>query len=180
MRILPLAFSLILLPQVLRADVTLPAIFSEHMVLQRSAGTPVWGKAAPNEKVAISLTDASGALAEASATADAEGRWRVNLDLSDAKRLASGTPYQVVVEGANTITIPDVLIGEVWLASGQSNMAFTMKDTRQDEEIAASANNEIRFFTVGSVASLTPKNEVNGKWTVASPDATRRFSAVAY
>jgi len=180
MRILPFAFAVVVLPQILRADVSLPAMFSEHMVLQRSASTPVWGQAAPGEKITVAVTDASGAQAEAATSADTAGHWRVNLDLSDPKRLPAGTAYQVVIKGNNTITIPDTLVGEVWLASGQSNMALAMKQTRQEEEIANSANNEIRFFTVGSVASLTPKGEVGGKWVVASPETTPRFSAVAY
>ncbi|AHF90022.1 9-O-acetylesterase [Opitutaceae bacterium TAV5] len=171
-------------PYILHADVTLPSVFSEHMVLQRSAQTPVWGRAASGEKITVSL-DASvsggpaGSGTVKSTTAGADGRWRVNLDLSDAARIPAG-PHRLVITAGNTLSIPDVLIGEVWLASGQSNMARTMSSSGSREEIAGSANDRLRFFTAARQTSLTPLDDVAGKWTVAAPDTTPGFSAVAY
>jgi sialate O-acetylesterase len=173
-----------------RADVTLPSVFSEHMVLQRSAATPVWGRADPGEKITITLTPAATPAAAtppaaapvltASTTASPDGRWRVNLDLSGVARTPAGPHTLRIQTPANTLDIPDVLIGEVWLASGQSNMARTMSASATREEIAASANNSIRFFTASRKTSPAPLADVAGKWTVAAPDTTRGFSAVAY
>ncbi|RRJ95971.1 9-O-acetylesterase [Opitutaceae bacterium TAV4] len=158
-----------------RADVVLPSVFSEHMVLQRSAATPIWGRAEPGEKITLTLTPQL----TRTTTADANGRWRIDLDLSDTARLPAG-PHQLTLRANNTLTIPDVLIGEVWLASGQSNMARTMSASASKDEIAASTNTQIRFFTAARKASPTPLADVSGKWTIAAPDTTPAFSAVAY
>ncbi len=159
------------------ADVSLPPIFSEHMVLQRSAETPVWGDAAPGEVVEITLFKAGEACVQARATAGADGRWMAKLDLSVA---ALGGPYQFTAKAANEVALSDVLLGDVWLASGQSNMARLMRVSGSREEIAESANPQIRFFTIANIASPTPLPKVEGKWTVAGPEATPEFSAVAY
>ncbi len=159
-----------------RADVVLPSVFSEHMVLQRSAATPIWGRADPGEKITLTLTPQL----TRTTTADANGRWRIDLDLADISRIPSG-PHSLTLRANNALTISDVLIGEVWLASGQSNMAFTMnRASGAASEIASSANTQIRFFTAVRKTSPTPLTDVAGKWVVASPDATSGFSAVAY
>lgn len=158
-----------------RAEVALPALFSEHMVLQRSARTAVWGRADPGERVVVEL----GAAARATATAAADGRWRAALDLSDPGRAPAG-PHVLRIQGKNTVEIPDVLVGEVWLASGQSNMARTMKVCGSAEEIAASANDRVRFFTVENRALTRPAEDVAGRWVKAAPETTPAFSAVAY
>ncbi|EIP98440.1 protein of unknown function (DUF303) [Opitutaceae bacterium TAV1] len=172
-------------PRFAHADVTLPSVFSDHMVLQRSAATPVWGRAAPGEKITITLAPSAAAsssvapLATASTTAGADGRWRIDLDLSGVARVPAG-PHRLVVKAANTLDISDVLVGEVWLASGQSNMARTMSASASKDEIAASANNSIRFFTASRKTSPAPLADVAGKWVVAAPGTTPGFSAVAY
>jgi len=102
-----------------KADVKLPALFSEHAVLQKSAQVPVWGKADPGEQVTVSLGGQS-----VSATTGVDGKWSVNLDL---KNCGQG-PFEMLVEGKNKISIPDVVVGEVWVASGQSNMQFILKN----------------------------------------------------
>src|SRR6478735_8158909 len=94
------------------ADVKLPPVLSSHMVLQRGAPVPIWGTAAPDEKVTVKFRDQ-----EKSATADATGKWAVKLDA-----LKAGGPDKLTVSGKNTVTLDDVLVGEVWVGSGQSNM----------------------------------------------------------
>jgi sialate O-acetylesterase len=162
------------------AEIALSPIFSEHMVLQRSGATPVWGTAAPGEAVDVALFAGDDRIADARSSTGADGRWRVDLDLSDTAKVPSGTALRFVAKGGNTLSFSDVVVGEVWLASGQSNMARTMAICAGDGEIEASANASIRFFTVGNQTSPTPLAEVRGVWTVASPASTPRFSAVAY
>ena len=155
-----------------QADVRLPALFSDHAVLQKSAHVPVWGKADAGEKVTVTLGNRSAA-----ATAGADGRWRVELDLADS---AAG-PFALTVEGKNKVTVSDVLVGEVWLASGQSNMEFLLKNSAQaNEEIARPANPLLRQFIVIKNASPEPVDDVKGSWALASPEKRGGFSAVAY
>ncbi|MFA6959864.1 MAG: sialate O-acetylesterase [Opitutaceae bacterium] len=177
---LALAGLVIGLTAALRAAVVLPPIFSEHMVLQRSGTTPVWGTATPGEAVNVVLFVGDDRVADARSTAGADGRWRVDLDLSDTVKVPSGKPLRFVVKGVNALSFSDVVVGEVWLASGQSNMARTMAICAAEGEIDASANASIRFFTVANQTATTPLAEVRGVWTVASPANTPRFSAVAY
>ena len=156
----------------LRANVSLPSILSDHMILQRSASTPVWGKAAPGETVKVNLDSAN-----AQTTADTDGRWRVQLDLSSM----SEGPFELHVEGGNRITISDVLVGQVWLCSGQSNIAYTLdRSTGAAEDIARSANSRLRQFQVYTDKSPVPLENCKGRWVVAAPDTAARFTAVGY
>lgn len=153
------------------ADVTLPAMFSDHMVLQRDIDVPVWGWADPSEKVAVTLNDETK-----TAVADAAGKWSVTL----AARRASG-PHTLTVKGKNTIQINDVLVGEVWLASGQSNMAMTVARAADfPEEQAAADHPKLRMFTVARVPAETPQERCQGTWQVSSPESVGAFSATAY
>lgn len=154
------------------AEVTLPAIFSDHMVLEKTAKVPFWGKADPGEKVTVTLGDKT-----ATATAGEDGKWTASLDLS-----GSGPgPFSVKVQGKNEISIADVLVGEVWVASGQSNMEWVVKNTTgAEEEIAKSANPQIRQFLVKKSAIPAPTDFVEGTWTVAGPATTAGFTAVGY
>ncbi len=163
---------LLLVAVAAQADVTLPAVLSTHAVLQRTTATPVWGRANPGEDVTVSLGEA-----RASATTGADGRWRVALDLSGS---AVG-PLDLVVKGDNTLVVRDVVVGEVWLASGQSNMEWTVRNTTGGAEVvAASANPLIRQFLVKKNTSPTPLEDVEGEWMVAGPATTSRFSATGY
>jgi sialate O-acetylesterase len=154
------------------ADVKLPAIISDHMVLQRTDKVPIWGWAESGENVAVTLDDQT-----AKTTADANGKWRVSLNLKDS---AVG-PFEMVVEGKNKLTVTDVVVGEVWVASGQSNMEFRVKATAgANEVIAKSENPQIRHFLVKLKSSLEPLDDTVGKWVVASPATTGEFSAVGY
>jgi len=154
------------------ADITLPAIFSDHAVLLRANRTPIWGKATPGEVVSITL-----GTAQASATTGPDGRWRADLDLSSAPT----DPLELVVRGSNQIVAKDVLVGEVWFCSGQSNMAFPLSAfPAAKEETPKSANPKLRQFLVAFKTSPVPLDDVQGKWTVAGPDTIGYFSAVAY
>ena len=162
----------LILPVSLRADVSLPPIFSDHAVLQKAARVPIWGKASPDENVEVALGAAS-----AMSTAGADGKWRVTLDLSKAPP----GPLVLTIKGKNQITVSDVLIGEVWLCSGQSNMEFTLKDLTTDNvEIAGSANQMLRKFTVENVDTGVVPDDSKGKWVIAGPETSGLFTAVGY
>jgi len=158
-------------PLTVKADVKMPALFSDHMVLQRDMLVPVWGWADAGEAVTVTIAGQSK-----SAKADASGQWMIKLD-----KLASGGPIVMVVKGKNTITIQDILVGEVWLASGQSNMAMAVAASNNaKQEIADAKFPGIRTFMVPRVAAETPQKECGGKWVVCSPVSAGSFSATAY
>ncbi len=153
------------------AEVTLPAVFSDHMVLQRDKPVPVRGFAKPHERVQVSIAGAT-----ATAVADGAGRFVAALPA-----LPAGGPHDLVVRGSNTVTVSDVLIGEVWLCSGQSNMAMTVAGCRDAEaEKAAADFPRIRMFTVKRATAATPQQDVEGAWAVCSPQTVGGFSAVGY
>jgi sialate O-acetylesterase len=156
----------------LRADVTLPAVFGDHMVLQQEAKLAVWGWAAPGEKVTVTV---GGEHADTAAGAD--GSWRVEL----APLPTAGTPVTMTVGGKNTITVQDVLVGEVWLASGQSNMAFPLSwEPNGKELIAQSGDPQLRVYFVDNRQGIRPKAVGGGHWAVMGPDMARDVSAAAY
>ncbi|HEY3415238.1 MAG TPA: sialate O-acetylesterase [Armatimonadota bacterium] len=156
------------------ATVKLPALFSDNMVLQRDANVAVWGWAAPGEKVTISVQGQ-----QVGATADAQGNWRVAL-----KPMPAGGPVELTVAGADkTITLHNVLLGDVWVCSGQSNMNMYLQGTTGWEAEAAQANYpNIRLCTQTAVCALEPRQDVQvtTAWTPCSPEKARYFSAVAY
>jgi sialate O-acetylesterase len=159
-------------PYCLRADVQLPAIISDHMVLTRSESVPVWGKADAGEKVTVAL---DGQTVET--TAGPDGKWMIRLNLN-----GSGPgPFQLVVQGKNAITVSDVVVGSVWLAAGQSNMEFLLKTASGAErEISQSANPLLRQFRAPKVVRPQPADDCRGAWTLAGPDAVGDFTAVGY
>jgi sialate O-acetylesterase len=161
---------LFLLPPAAQAKLKLPAIIGDHMVLQR--GKPVvWGWDTPGQKVTVTLAGRS-----ASALADADGKWKVELSLPKA-----GGPYDMVVSGDGAVTVTDVLLGQVWVGSGQSNMEFAMKTSSDaDKEIPAADHPRLRLFTVEHVCSLKPEDDVQGSWKACTPASAADFSAVAY
>jgi sialate O-acetylesterase len=156
----------------LQADVKMPAIFGDHMVLQQEAKIPVWGTAAPGEKVTVTAGDHTG-----SATAGADGKWRVDLE-----PFAPNTPpLTVMVAGKNTLKLDDVLIGEVWVASGQSNMEWSLGAAHDGAEEVPKANDpQLRLFYVGHTPSINPQTNLQGQWKLCTPDAAAPFSALAY
>jgi len=167
-----IAVALVLSASCARADVKLPAILSDHMVLEKAARVPIWGKADPGEQVTVTLDGQT-----AKAAADAGGKWMAVLNL---KNSAPG-PFEMTVEGKNKLTLADVVIGEVWVASGQSNMEWTLGSTTgADQEIAGSTNPLLRQFLVKKSAVPEPADDTEGKWVAASPQTTAGFSGVGY
>ena len=166
-----LAWSFAALPPA-AAEVKLPAILSDNMVLQQGARAPVWGTADPGEEVTVTIAGQRW-----QATADPAGRWSLKLD-----PMKAGGPLEMVVAGRNTIRVQNVMVGEVWLCSGQSNMQFTMGNAQNPQQEAAQATYpEIRTFNVELAISTEPKSDCQGSWIVCSPQVVRReFSAVAY
>ena len=157
----------------LAGELSLPAVLSDHAVLQRGPATPVWGKAAAGAGVIVALGDV-----KTTTTADAQGNWRVELDLT---KTGPGPFRMAVNSGSSEVTLEDVVVGEVWLASGQSNMVRTLAKTLgADEEIPKSANASLRRFSVAAASADHPMPELQGEWMVASPETSSGFSAVAY
>ena len=154
------------------AEVTLPSVFGDHMVLQRDAEVRIWGKADPGEQVNVSFAGQ-----KSQTKANKKGDWSLKLK----KLPASAKGQTLAVQGKNKIEIKDVLVGEVWVASGQSNMAWTVANSANpQEEIANSANDQIRMWTAQRTVSETPAADVPGSWQIASPKTTGNFSAVGF
>lgn len=148
----------------------LAAVFSDHGVLQRDRPIPVWGWAEPHEAVTVRLAGH-----EASTTAGADGAWRVTLPA-----LPAGGPHELTVVGRETLTLTDLLVGEVWVCSGQSNMQWTVAACDVEAEITTANYPQIRFFTVPNIPAMEPKADIIANWTVCSPATTGNFSAVGY
>lgn len=154
------------------ADVVLPNVFSDHMVLQRERELPVWGTASPGERVHVSLAG----LGEATTEADKSGSWSVSLPAQ-----AAGGPHVLTVQGNNRIEVKDVLIGEVWLCSGQSNMEWSVRQSANpDAEIAAAQHPRIRHLKVPHIHKMTEQSNQPGRWQVCSPQTVAHFTATGY
>lgn len=156
-----------------RAAVKLPAIFGDHMVVQRDARIPVWGTADAGEQVTV-----KAAGQERSVKADDAGKWRVVLD-----PIAETQPIEITVTGnGKPVAIKDVLVGEVWLCSGQSNMVFALKGSTGGEAVVKLADRPtMRLFKVGRAFTDQPQADLaGGKWEVCTPETVADFSAVAY
>jgi sialate O-acetylesterase len=153
------------------AKVTLPDLFSDHMVVQQGRETPVWGWANPGEKITVGF----GADV-ATTTTGSGGTWRVTL-----KSATPPGPGTMTVQGTNSITINDVLVGEVWVGSGQSNMGWQVIECQDaQQEIAAAKYPQIRMYLVDRRAEDTPQTKCTGRWAVCSPETTGSFPATAY
>ncbi len=161
--------SLIFFSSLALAEARLPALFSDHMVLQRNQPVPVWGQADNGERVTVEF---AGQVK--STTADAEGRWKVMLDAMPA----SAEPRTLK---AGSISFHDVVVGEVWLCSGQSNMGMSVGESADaDREVAAADHPLIRLFTVAANPALKPVVDVKGAWSLCASKSVRPFSAAAY
>ncbi|HDP35249.1 MAG TPA: sialate O-acetylesterase [Candidatus Hydrogenedentes bacterium] len=154
------------------ATVSAPSIFGDHMVLQQGKSLPVWGNADPQEKVTVTLGKKTK-----SATANAEGKWKVEMP-----RMKAGGPYELTVRGTdNTLLFTDVLVGEVWLGSGQSNMQWNVANSANgDAEIAAADYPNIRLFSVTRTVATSPQDDCEGAWTLCAPATIPEFSAALY
>lgn len=155
-----------------RADVSLPDVLSDSMVLQRGVRVPVWGRAEPGEAVTVGFAGQTKRT-----TAGADGRWRVWLD----SLRSNATPQALTVTGKNRIELKDVLVGEVWLVSGQSNMQFTLAETREAKEaIAAASHPNIRLFNVSRQVAFKHKPPPLAVWRATTPESVKDFSAAGY
>ncbi len=152
------------------ADVKPNPLFTDGAVLQRGQAVPVWGTARDGEKITVVLGD------QKVTTTAANGKWSVSL-----KPLKEGGPLTLTLTGDNTVTVNNLLVGEVWICSGQSNMDFRFAGTATAAEETPKADfPKIRMFTVDKVPSLTPVAERGGSWVECSPQTVSKFSAVGY
>ena len=154
------------------ADVKLPAVLDSHMVIQRDAPVRIWGHADAGETVAVTLGDET-----AMVSAGDDGRWLVTLK----PQKADGAVRQIRIVGKNEIVLDDVLVGEVWIGSGQSNMEWQLKNTHgAAEHIAAADHSDVRLFHVPKKQQKAPVDDVNAKWKLCTPQTVPTFSAVLY
>jgi len=152
-------------------EVRLAGLFTDHAVLQQRLPIKIWGWANAGETVTVEFR-----AQKATAKAGADGRWMVTLKAEKA-----GGPDTLKVSGSSQITLQDVMVGEVWVASGQSNMEWPLRASYQaEDDIAASANPMIRHFNVPKLKAQEPVADVKGNWQVAGPATSPGFSAVAY
>jgi sialate O-acetylesterase len=181
-RFIGLSFLLFVSAMPSMADVRLPAIFGDHMVLEQDTKIPVWGWAGAGEAVTVTLGDHT-----AKTTADATGKWRVDLD----PVITTATPLTLAVTGKNALKFEDVLVGDVWVCSGQSNMEFDLGGDWKGQHTFGGAANaatavpaaddpQLRLFVVQKKIALEPESDVVGKWEVCTPDSAALFSAVGY
>lgn len=155
---------------ILQAEVKPNPLFTDGAVLQRGQGVPVWGTASDGEKVRVEF---GGQKLDTTAK---DGKWRVDL-----KPLDAGGPFTMKISGENTVTVNNLLVGEVWICSGQSNMEWPFnKSASAAEERPKAKYPKLRMFTVNKVTSPTPQAEAKGSWVECSPETVGPFSAVGY
>ena len=152
-----------------QAEVRLPSVLSDHMLLQQGVPVRVWGWAGPGEAVQVRFRGRS--YTGHTPLPGDSGDWEVHLAPSEA-----GGPFRLEVRGANTIVLEDVLVGDVWVASGQSNMDWSVRRSKNpDEEIAQANFPKIRLFKVARKVADKPLEDVEGKWQPCSPQSVGRF-----
>lgn len=156
------------------ANITLPNIFSDNMVLQRNNTIAIWGWANPLEEVTITPSWNNQSY---TVKTNNQAKWEIKLPTPK-----EGGPYTISIKGYNEIVLKNILIGEVWICSGQSNMemsaAWGIKNG--DEELKNALNLNIRFFSVPKLTATTPQNNLSGNWTECTPETMKYFSAVGY
>src|SRR5215831_13420482 len=172
--VIPALFSCVLFMIAARAthaEVRVPAIIGDNMVLQAGMKVRIWGIANPGEHVTVRFNAQT-----AQATADSSGHWQTFVG-----PLKAGGPFELSIAGTNTLTFKNVLVGEVWVCSGQSNMEFALVNAKDGAKAVAAANYpEIHLFTVEKHTSASPLDDVKGRWVVTTPDTAGQFSAVGY
>jgi sialate O-acetylesterase len=158
-------------PEPSAENISLPSILSDHAVIQRDAKIPVWGMAEPGGIVKVEFANK-----RRTTTVDKDGKWMVQLPPHKA-----GGPYEMRVMGLDTLLIKDLLVGEVWLCSGQSNMEWQVRSSMNaHQEIESADFPEIRMFTIERVVSDKPLDDCSGSWKVSTPETVGDFSAVGY
>ncbi|MEQ1642708.1 MAG: sialate O-acetylesterase [Pyrinomonadaceae bacterium] len=154
------------------AEVRLPDVIASSMVLQQKQAVPIWGTAEPGEAVNITFSKI-----KKTAVADANGKWSIDL----GKLTASFEPQTMTIVGKNTIELKDILVGEVWLVSGQSNMQRLLRETDNGEAVQAAANHpNIRLFNVSREVAFKKRQGKLGVWAACSPETVKDFSAAGY
>lgn len=167
----------ILFSSVMFSQTKLVSLFNDHMVLQQNTHIAIWGTDNPNTKISIESTWGEKAFAKA----DKNGKWKTEM-----KTIQAGGPYEVNIQGTSKVVLKDVLLGEVWLCSGQSNMEITLKGNpgqpiyESNHAIATSKNDQLRIFKVGKATSLEEQENCNGEWQLSSPQTAAGFSATTY
>jgi len=160
------------LASVAQAELMLPAIIGDHMVLQQKQANPIWGWDTPGTKVTVTFADQRHA-----ATAGADGKWTVKLKPVPA----NAKPQTLAIAGSSRREIQDVLVGEVWMCSGQSNMGFQLSsDWNGDIEAAASNLPNLRLISVPTSGVQEFKKDFKGQWRASTPDTSRNFSALGF
>jgi sialate O-acetylesterase len=168
---IPVTTLLVAMQTVAMADVRLPALFGHNMALQQEAPIPVWGTASPGEKISVTLADKT-----VSVEAGKDGRWKLSLP-----PLPAGESLTLTVKGTNTVAFTNIVVGEVWVCSGQSNMRWPVRDALEPQkEIETAIWPKIRLFTVAITVAESPKEDVIGKWVECSPQSVGGFSAAGY
>jgi len=153
------------------AEVKLPSVFGSYMVLQREKAVPIWGWADAGEEVTVSFRDQTQ-----STKANADGKWKVTL-----KPLTVGDPGTLTIKGTNEIKLDDVLVGEVWVCSGQSNMQWNIGSTLDADLVASAATNpNLRLFQVPQTSKAEPQSDVPAEWSLCTPERIPSFTAVGY
>ena len=152
------------------ASIKANTLFSSGAVLQQGIDIPIWGTADEGEKVTVDLND------QTATTMAKQGKWKVSL-----KPQRAGGPYTLKISGEKNVISNEIMIGEVWLCSGQSNMEFPMRVfPKLQEEIARASNPNLRFYSVSANPSVLPLSEAIGNWTACTPEVAANFSATAY
>ena len=173
MRLATIPLFVLMSVSLVSADVRMPSILSDGMVLQRGRPIPVWGWAEPNESVAVTMADQS-----ASTVADGQGKWSLELG-----EVPAGGPYVMTIKGRNTLVLSDVLVGDVWLCAGQSNMQRGLNLTEVGSYAIAHADRpRLRLMTLDRVTADQPVDDARllTPWTPCSSETARAFSAVGY
>lgn len=161
------------------AEIKLPAIFGDNMLIQQNSLVNIWGKADANKTVTIKTSWSRKAVKTFS---DTSGNWKASFQTP----LTDGKAQTISISDGKTVTLKNILLGELWLCSGQSNMEMPMKGFKNQPieganmDILNSKNNAIRLFSVKRNASLVPQNDVTGQWQEANPESVKEFSATAY
>jgi sialate O-acetylesterase len=154
------------------AEVSLPDVIGSSMVLQQKQIVPIWGSAEPGETVTVVFAGKKKTV-----VAGVDGEWRIDL----AKMDADSTPQKMTISGKNTIELKDILVGEVWLVAGQSNMQLRLQETTNGEAVRSIANHpNIRLFNVSREVAFKRRQGKLGEWLSCTPDSVREFSAAGY
>ena len=167
-------FVFILISGTMMANVSLPNIFGDNMVLQRNSEVKIWGWGNPKEEIKLI---SSWNNQEYKVTANNQAQWELKIRTPEA-----GGPYTISIKGYNEVILKNILIGEVWVCAGQSNMEMSASwgIDNGEEEAKNATNPNIRFFTVPKLTATTPQNNLLGNWTESTPETMKNFSAVGY